>query len=337
MTRGVTARGAGAVDGVDGATAVAEDGVDLPRPQSGAQPQHLIVTLVGDYWLGRPEHLPSAALVQLVGEFGVTGTSARAALSRLARRGVLVSSKRGRNTFYGLTAEAEHQLRLGGTRIVRFGLDEPEPGEGFWKVVVFSVPEDRRDVRHALRTRLRWQGFASRYDGVWISPRAVPDVARRILGELGVEDATVLRAKALHPPPGAPGHPLAAWDLDELRRQYEAFVAEFGPLRDRVRRGRVGAAEALVRRTAIMDQWRRFPLLDPELPPELMPPHWPRARAREIFADVYDALGPLAEFRFRQLLAELSPDLADLARHHRTMTMLEEWWPRAARGTGGPL
>ena len=312
----------------------AEAGPDLPRPQAGAQPQHLLVTLLGDYWLGRPEHLPSTGLVALVGEFGVSGTSARAALSRLARRGVLASSKRGRNTFYGLHPGAEALLRRGGTRIVSFGLGDAEPWEGFWTVVIFSVPEDRRDVRHALRTRLRWQGFASRYDGVWISPRAVADVAAGILADLGVEDATVLRAQALHPLPGAPGHPLAAWDLDALRRDYEDFVAEFSPLRDRVRRGRVDAAEALVQRTAVMDAWRRFPTRDPELPPELLPPQWPRQRDREIFVDVYDALGPLAEFRFRQLLAETAPELADLARHHRTMTMLEERWPETARRTG---
>src|SRR5690349_22584660 len=87
--------------------------VDLPRAQTGAQPQHLIVTLFGDYWLERPEHLPSAGLVALAGEFGVSATSARAALSRLARRGLLTSSKSGRNTFYGLTGRAGRVLRSG--------------------------------------------------------------------------------------------------------------------------------------------------------------------------------------------------------------------------------
>jgi len=35
--------------------------VGLPRPRRGAKPRHLLVTLLGDYWSGRPEHLPSAA------------------------------------------------------------------------------------------------------------------------------------------------------------------------------------------------------------------------------------------------------------------------------------
>ena len=60
---------------------------DLPRSQVGSQPQHLLITLLGDYWFLRSEHIPSAALVELLGEFGISAVGSRAALSRLARRG----------------------------------------------------------------------------------------------------------------------------------------------------------------------------------------------------------------------------------------------------------
>jgi phenylacetic acid degradation operon negative regulatory protein len=294
------------------------DGVDLPRTQAGAQPQHLIVTLFGDYWLERPEHLPSAGLVALAGEFGVSSTSARAALSRLSRRGLLTSSKSGRNTYYGLTRRAQRVLQDGRLRVMRFGREPARPWDGTWVVVVFSVPEERRDVRHALRTRLRWLGFASLYDGVWVSPRPVAAESARMLRELGVEQATVLESAALHPTPGALGHPLTAWDLDRLRHVYEGFVEEFAPVWSRVRRGQMGAAEALVTRTAVMDIWGSFPALDPDLPPSMLPECWPREEARAIFAQVYDALGPLAEFRFRQVLGDVSPALAPLAAHVTT-------------------
>ena len=75
----------------------------LPRTQVGTTPQHLLMTLLGHYWFGRAEHLPSAALVELLAEFDISTPSARAALNRLTKRGLLVSSKRGRNTYYGLT------------------------------------------------------------------------------------------------------------------------------------------------------------------------------------------------------------------------------------------
>src|SRR5690242_729440 len=74
---------------------------ELPRAQAGGRPQHLLVTMLGDYWFERREHLPSAALVDLLAEFDISEAGARAALSRLARRGLLESSKRGRHTAYG--------------------------------------------------------------------------------------------------------------------------------------------------------------------------------------------------------------------------------------------
>jgi phenylacetic acid degradation operon negative regulatory protein len=291
------------------------DRVDLPRIQTGANPQHLIITLLGDYWSGRKEHLPSAALVALANEFEITSTSARAALSRLARRNLLDSSRDGRRTFYGLTARAERVLNEGFARIVQFGLDD-RPWDGSWSVVIFSVPEDQRDVRHVLRTRLRWLGFAPLYDGAWVSPRANGDDTRALLEELGVASATVFVGHVEHAING--GDPLSAWDLDELRASYEEFVGEFRPLLDRVDEGDVGAAEAMVARTRVMDVWRQFPNLDPELPEDVLPSGWPRRDAQAIFARVYDALGPLAEMRFQQILAEHEPALAKQAHHLTT-------------------
>ena len=74
--------------------------IDVPRFQVGFPPQHLLLTLLGDYWSRRCEPLPSAALVDLLAEFDVNPSGARAALSRLSIRGLLVGTKDGRNTFY---------------------------------------------------------------------------------------------------------------------------------------------------------------------------------------------------------------------------------------------
>jgi phenylacetic acid degradation operon negative regulatory protein len=34
--------------------------------------------------------------------------------------------------------------------------------------------------------------------------------------------------------------------------------------------------------------WRKFPFLDPDLPPEMLPGRWPRTRAHEVFAGRHD-------------------------------------------------
>jgi len=299
--------------------------IDMPRSQSGANPQHLIVTLLGDYWSRCTEHLPSAALVALASEFGITSTSARAALSRLARRGLLESSKSGRRTSYGLTPRAARVLNEGFARIVDFGLHHG-PWNGSWSVVIFSVPEDQRDVRHTLRNQLRWLGFAPLYDGVWVSPRADVQQTARVLERFGVASATLLVSHVAHAIND--GEPLSAWDIDSLRESYMQFVDRFGPLLDRIDAGDVGLAEALVERTRVMDVWRQFPNLDPELPEDVLGEAWPRDDARAIFARVYDALGPLAEMRFRQVLAEHDQLLAERACHRTTAS---EGAPPSAR------
>jgi phenylacetic acid degradation operon negative regulatory protein len=292
--------------------------LDLPRSQSGPSPQHLLTTLIGDYWLERPEQLPSVALVALLGEFDISLTGARAALARLARRGVLVSTKQGRNSYYGFAPSVVEVLAAGGYQIVSFG-ENHTAWDGRWTLAAFSLPEEQSELRYPLRSQLRWLGFAPLYDGLWVSPRSVAEKARGALAKLGLSELTVFRAAAL---PGTGRQPIDAWDLEELAGSYTAFVERWSPVRDQAHRGDIGAAAALVARTRVMDSWREFPNRDPDLPGELLPPRWPRGEARQVFIDVYDALGPLAAVRVRQIIDRYAPELATLVTHRVTAQLL---------------
>jgi phenylacetic acid degradation operon negative regulatory protein len=232
-------------------------------------------------------------------------------------------TRSGRRTLYSPTLLTERTLREGRGRVFSFGRDRPQRWDGLWLVVVFSVPEEQREIRHLLRTRLRWLGFGPLDDGVWVSPHDRAAEVTAALSECGVAQATVLRSLPVVPEGSRLRHPLAAWDLDELRDSYDHFTGKFGPLLDRVRQGRVSVSEALVERTAIIDAWRTFASLDPDLPDSVLPANWPRKQAREIFAEAYDTLGPLAEFRVRQVIAAHAPELAGFASHFTTRTTLQ--------------
>ena len=148
-------------------------------PGAAAQrPPRLLLTLLGDYWWQRTEPLPSSAIVALLGEFGVSDSAARAALSRLTRNGLLVTSKTGRRTFSRLSSRAAAILDDGARRIFSFGAAN-QPWDGMWSLVAFSIPEDNRAARDALRKQLRWLGFAPLYDALWVSPR---DHAAEVIG-----------------------------------------------------------------------------------------------------------------------------------------------------------
>jgi len=179
-----------------------------------------------------------------------------------------------------------------------------------WSLVAFSIPEDRRAARDELRKDLRWLGFAPLYDGLWVAPRDhVEDVMAR-LKDLGISTATAFRATAAGQD-AAGDIPSRAWDLDGLRARYERFISFAQQLRNSTAAGDVPPMDALVARTRVMDEWRAFPGLDPDLPAELLPDAWPRSGAREEFIACYDLLAPLATRRVRQLTllpsAELPP------------------------------
>src|ERR1700727_3344417 len=111
-----------------------EDDVSQPWTSPGQvaqRPPRLLLTLLGDCWWQRTESLLSAAIVGLLAEFGVSDSAARAALSRLTRNGLLVTSRSGRRTFVRLSRRAADVLDDGGGRLFSFGAP-PAPGGGMW-------------------------------------------------------------------------------------------------------------------------------------------------------------------------------------------------------------
>ncbi len=119
--------------------------LDMARFQVGFPPQHLLLALVADYWPGRSEPLPSAALVDLLAEYRrqPIGRSCRAqpvVHPWLARRHEgwsqhLLSSRRRLPTPAAVRTHSHP----------RFAKPKPD-WDGMWTVVVFTVPEDQRRV-----------------------------------------------------------------------------------------------------------------------------------------------------------------------------------------------
>ncbi len=306
------------------ATHPATDAGLLAEPHSniGARfmrPPQLLLILLGEYWWQQNEPLPSAALVALLTVFGVSDTAARATLSRLVHRDLLITSKRGRQTFYRPSDRAMQVLDNGARRIFSFGLPAC-PWDGIWSLVAFSIPEENRHLRSALRDRLRWLGFAPLYDGLWISPHDRLREAASQLAELSIDTTTLFRAHIVNSTSHI-GLPQYAWDLDALRAQYQQFIDMFLPLSKRIENGTVSPEEALRVRTRLIAIWQDFLAMDPDLPDELLSPDWPRAQARQLFVETYDALGPLAQYRVRQVFALYAPDLAERATYHTSFTI----------------
>lgn len=284
--------------------------VRFPRSQSGSEPQHLLSILLGDYWFSRTEHISSAGLVALLRAFDITEGSARQAMLRLHKRGVLEQSRNGRTTAYGFRPRSEEVTAVRLKNVVGFGT-APTPWDGWWTVVTLTVPDSTRSVRVTIQNGLRGLGFAMLQDGVWISPRDRSLPATRMLAEHAVRDAHVFRAQQV-PHSSVEAALQRSFDLGKLRRHYERFIAAHRPSLEDI----AAIADPLVYRTRMMNQWLAFRGIDPELPAELWPAGWPRPEARRIFQVLYDALGPAAEAQFKRILSESDPQLVPHTGHH---------------------
>lgn len=315
-----------------------DDGVRLPRRQSGNSPQGLTVTLLADYTLRTGAWLPSAAIVALLAEAGVSHAGARTTISRLARRGVLEGSKQGRNSSYRLTTTAALDLAAGGRSIVAAAA-AAEPWDHRWTLIAFSLPQEEVAQRRELRSRLRWFGCAPLYDGLWISPHDLTDKARTQLAELASSTMTVFRARHVELGDTTGRNPLDAWDTTAIARHYDAFIRRWRPLLPDIRASRITGIGAVRARTEVMDTYRRLPILDPRLPLELLPPGWLREPARNLFTAVYDGLAGPAEGHVRAVVSRFTTDPPTDVQAHTVADMLDglhgAWQPVAEPGAAG--
>jgi phenylacetic acid degradation operon negative regulatory protein len=214
-----------------------------PLPTSEQlQPQELLVTILGTYVRPFGDRVWSGGLVVLLGELGFSEGAARVALTRLVRRGLIVRMREGRLIHYRLTPRADRLLREGDRRIFAFG-DSRDDGDT-WTVLLYRLPEDRRLRRSGLARRLRFLGFGSVQDSVWVSPHDLTREVAELLDELQLADSATLFVAGVRAMRGLPMLVSRAWDLSGLVDRYEAFCAEFQPVGGGVGGGEDGGVGA---------------------------------------------------------------------------------------------
>ena len=220
----------------------------------------LLLTILGEYVLPRGEPVWQETLVGALVSVGYTQQAARQALARSVRDGWLETSRHGRRARVSLSSGTAELLRTGASRIYSFG--SPWEWDGRWLVLVLRVPEERREVRHQLRTRLAWAGLGSMGAGVWLTPHVEreAELARDDPRGAGRRSHLVRgfarRARARSC--GRCGDRLGSRLGARARTRRSSRISwGFGP--------RVGEASFRMQ-TLLVHAWRKFPFLDPDLP-----------------------------------------------------------------------
>lgn len=250
------------------------------------QARSVVFDLFGGYVRESGGEISLQNLITLLECFDVAPDSARVVMSRLAREGWFEVRRQSRTSFYSPSAKGWNLLDEGLKRIMH--RPTPRNWDGRWVMASFSVPEKERAVRARLKTKLAWLGFGQLASSLWISPHDRFAEAEEVFAAEPVARYDLFEARS-HGPRSDAERAAASWDLDQLATDYRGFIAHCEALVARAAslRGR----DALVARTELVHDYRKFPFRDPDLPTELLPPQWPAVQAFDAFMDAFTALG----------------------------------------------
>jgi phenylacetic acid degradation operon negative regulatory protein len=261
----------------------------------------LLLTLLGEFVLPGGGVAWTSAVIAAFARLGIAEKATRQALMRTAVDGWLSAEKTGRLTQWRLTGAGRRLLTEGAERIYSF-TSAAENWDRRWLLVAARIPDGDRSTRHTVRTRLGWAGLGWLGPGLWISahPEREAEVAR-VLSQAGVADAHLFTATRSGLD-GAADMVRAAWDLDDIERQYERFIAEFSGAKP---------GDVLARQVGLVHAWRRFPAIDPALPRELLPAGWRGLEAARLFDCLHERWSAAAQAEWKRLNGQPSGPAGD--------------------------
>jgi phenylacetic acid degradation operon negative regulatory protein len=259
------------------------------------QARSALFDLYGDYLRPRGGRAPVAALVKLLAPVGIAPPAVRTAVSRMVRQGWLHPMRLVSGPGYLLTPKAARRLDEAAARIYRTGRNG---WDGRFDLVLTRGPVPRREAK-----RLTFLGYGMLAELAWVAPRAADEV-EAVLAEAGVGFE---RFSASHAAGSAGAAEVVgrAWNLAEIGRAYEEFVAEQRPVVTAVN-ARSTDEEAYAARFQLVHAWRSFLFRDPQLPTSLLPARWPGAAAATFFDRHAGRLRPAADRFVERCLASAS-------------------------------
>ena len=253
---------------------------DTVRPRSGGSARSSSLTLLGEFVLPSGGGVWTSTLVEALGLLGYGEQNARQATARLLDQGLLERATHGRRTRWTLSDAGQRLLTDGAQRIYGFQ-SVAEPWDGRWLLVLSSVPDTQRAIRHQLRRRLGFLGFGTLSGGVMVSPHTDREPAAiGVFQDLDLDAGTFL-LKAEATTLTSPDQILAAaWDVPALADRYKHFTHHFSDL-TRVPSGDDSAAFVAVGRSGRL--LAALPLRGPRDPGRTPGQRVARARGQGLF------------------------------------------------------
>lgn len=102
-------------------------------------------------------------------------------LKRLRERG-LIDFVDDEKLAYRLTDQGKQKVVWESIKI------EDGKWDGKWRLIIFDIPEKRRQARNLLRNSLKKWGFVHWQQSVWVTKKNCTEVLRHFIKSVGIED-----------------------------------------------------------------------------------------------------------------------------------------------------
>jgi phenylacetic acid degradation operon negative regulatory protein len=261
----------------------------------------MLLTVLGEFVRPMAEPVWTASLLYVLTGFGIREPTARQAIARAADAGWIEGTKRGREARWRLTS-AGVVLIDDITRRVMSLHDAPEYWDRKCLILAVSIPVEKRDVRKRLYSQLGWAGWGNPAPGLWANPHLDRlEETRKIIRDLGLRDTTI----AFVGSPvevGLTDHEIVAraWNLDAVAARYAEVLDAFENADP------APGDDLLFTFLALVDEWRQFPYMDPQLPRDLLP-DWIGRRAADTFLALRRKWAPAAREHWADVVRRTTP------------------------------
>ncbi|WP_042347520.1 phenylacetic acid degradation operon negative regulatory protein PaaX [Bacillus massiliigorillae] len=267
--------------------------------------QSMIFTIYGDYIRHYGNKIWIGSLIRLLKEFGHNEQAVRVAVSRMLKQGWVKSEKQGHKSYYYLTPRGVKRVEEAAERIFKLN---PHEWDGKWRILMYTIPEEKRQIRDELRKELYWSGFGSFSNGCWISPNNLEKEVELLIEKYQIKPYVDFFVSEYRGPRESESLIERSWALGEIEEKYEQFITEYSKKfivhQSIIQQKEMSDAECFVERTNLVHEYRKFLFIDPGLPAELLPARWNGSHAALLFSQYYKILAEPANRFFEDVFKE---------------------------------
>lgn len=261
----------------------------------------LLLTVLGELVVPDGQPVWTASLLHVLTGLGVSEQAARQTIARASDKGWLAGERFGRTVRWSARPMVTEILDEITNRVMSLNA-APEHWDGNGIFLNVTVPQEKKTSRKRLYSALGWAGFGSPTPGLWTNPHVDRlDETKEIIEELGLRESSIVSIGRLADAGlTAPEIIARAWNLDDVAARYAKLLATYEGMEPEP------GDDVLYSYLALVDEWRKFPAMDPQLPRDVLP-DWIGRRAAVTFDTLRARWRPAARERWAEVVRLTAP------------------------------